>query len=149
MPVEVVARHADAASVDVSLLVVALSRGSSLPAALVSLDAMLAGAIARTLTRKDFRGARDETLHLAGATAGPQRVLLVGLGDTPDDPGALRRAASSAARQARSLGTPALAWWSGAAAGTSSATTATARPPASSGCRGSSAPRGRPGALAR
>src|SRR6185437_6487809 len=52
---------------------------------------------------------------LAGATAGPQRVLLVGLGDTPDDPGALRRAASSAARQARSLGTPALAWWSGAA----------------------------------
>ncbi|HEX8716456.1 MAG TPA: leucyl aminopeptidase [Gemmatimonadaceae bacterium] len=115
MPVEVVARHADAASVDVSLLVVALPKGSSLPAELTSLDAMLGGAIARTLTRKDFRGARDETLHLTGATAGPQRVLLVGLGDLPDDPGALRRAASVAARQARTLGTPALAWWSGAA----------------------------------
>jgi leucyl aminopeptidase len=115
MPVEVVARHADAASVDVSLLVIALPRGTSLPAELVSLDAMLGSAIARTLGRKDFRGARDETLHLAGATAGPQRVLLVGLGDAADDPAALRRAASLAARQARTLGTPALGWWSGAA----------------------------------
>ncbi|MGH7627118.1 MAG: M17 family peptidase N-terminal domain-containing protein, partial [Gemmatimonadaceae bacterium] len=89
MAVEVVARHADAASVDVSLLVVALPKGTSLPTELVSLDAMLGGAIARTLGRKDFRGARDETLHLAGATAGPQRLLLVGLGDAPDDPVAL------------------------------------------------------------
>ena len=80
---------------DTPLLVIALPPDSQVPAALTSLDTALAGALDRTLRRKDFRGSRDETLHLAGGATGPQRVLLVGLGKG-DRVMALRRAATLA-----------------------------------------------------
>ncbi|MFN2398683.1 MAG: leucyl aminopeptidase [Gemmatimonadaceae bacterium] len=98
-------------ALDIPLLVVALRKNSGLPSALSSLDDSLGGALGRTLGRKDFRGDRDETLHLTGGTNGPQRILLVGLGDSTDHAGSTRRAASVAARQARKLGVRALAWW--------------------------------------
>ena len=112
MPLRLTVRRADAHAVDADLLAVALAKGASLPAALASLDDALGGAIGRALTRRDFRGNRDETLHLAGGATGPARVLLVGLGNGADISGATRRAAALAARQARKLGTPSIAWWS-------------------------------------
>jgi len=71
---------------------------------LAPVDAALGGALARTLERRDFRGGRDEVLHLAGGAKGPVRVLLVGLGKATDRGPALRRAASLAARRAHGMG---------------------------------------------
>ena len=115
MPFRVTARRSAADSVDVPLLVLAFRKHPTLAPELVALDAKLGGALGQTLGRREFRGGRDEVLHLSGATAGanPQRVLLVGLGEPSDVPGALRRAASIAARQARKLGANALAWHDG------------------------------------
>ncbi|MDF1503711.1 leucyl aminopeptidase [Roseisolibacter sp. H3M3-2] len=93
------------------LLAVALAADEALPGALSELDARLGGALGRTLARRDFRGGRDETLHLAGGDDGVQRVLLVGLGKAADRPGALRRAGAVAARAATKLGTGELAFY--------------------------------------
>ncbi|HXY30448.1 MAG TPA: leucyl aminopeptidase [Gemmatimonadaceae bacterium] len=115
MPVNVSARRAEPAAADVSLLAIALRKDATLPAALTALDAAMGGALSRLFARRDFRGGRDEVLHLAGAASGPQHVLLVGLG-TPagaDLPTAIRRAASLAARQARKIGAASMAWWDG------------------------------------
>src|SRR5438874_6759753 len=90
---------------DTALLVVALGPEEGLPATLATLDAQrLGSAIARTLARRDFRGGRDETLHVGGAERGVQRVLLVGLGKATDRALALRRAAAVSARFANKLG---------------------------------------------
>ncbi|HEY7896084.1 MAG TPA: leucyl aminopeptidase [Gemmatimonadaceae bacterium] len=114
MPLRVATRRSTADSVDVPLLVLALRKNPAMPADLATLDAKLGGTLNRTLGRRDFRGGRDELLHLSGSgTASPQRVLLVGLGEPADVAGALRRAAGIAARQARKLGVNALAWYDG------------------------------------
>jgi len=115
MPLRVATRRSAADSVDVPLLVLALRKNPSLPADLAALDAKLGGTLSRTVGRRDFRGGRDEVLHVSGSAgaANPQRVLLVGLGEPSDARGALRRAASLAARQARKLGVSALAWYDG------------------------------------
>ena len=115
MPLRVTARRSAADSVDVPLLVLALRKNPSLPADLAALDASLGGTLSRTLGRRDFRGGRDEVLHLSGSAgaATPQRVLLIGLGEPTDAAGALRRAAGLAARQAKKLGASALAWYDG------------------------------------
>jgi leucyl aminopeptidase len=112
MPFRITSSGADAATLDTPLLVIALAKNSSLPAPLVALDQSLGGAISRSLSRRDFRGDRDELLHLTGADAGPKRILLVGLGDSADPKGAVRRSASVAARQARKMGVASLAWFS-------------------------------------
>ncbi|HEX7942782.1 MAG TPA: hypothetical protein VF488_13305, partial [Gemmatimonadaceae bacterium] len=75
MPLRIAARRADLASLDVPLLVIALAKGATAGGALAPLDAALGGALGRTLERRDFRGTRDETLHLAGAERGPRRIL--------------------------------------------------------------------------
>ena len=93
------------------LLTVALSADETLPAALGELDARLGGALGRALARRDFRGGRDETLHLAGGEQGVERLLLVGMGKAADRPAALRRAGAVAARAATKLGTGELAFW--------------------------------------
>src|SRR6185436_3250954 len=49
---------------------------------------------------RDFRGGRDETLHLLGAEQGIERVLLVGMGKVNDRAASLRRASALAARRA-------------------------------------------------
>ncbi|HSJ63809.1 MAG TPA: leucyl aminopeptidase [Gemmatimonadaceae bacterium] len=113
MPLRLSARRAAVEAHDTPLLVLALPKGAARPEALRALDERLGGAIARALDDRDFRGARDETLRLTGASGGgPARILIVGLGDATDHPGAARRAAAVAARQARRIGVTGLAWWS-------------------------------------
>jgi leucyl aminopeptidase len=104
----VTVRRADLGA-DTPLLVLALDPGATQgPAAL---DASLGGALGRTLAARDFRGARDETLYLAGGATGPRRVLLVGLGKLPDRALALRRAAALAARRAHGMGAGTMAFY--------------------------------------
>src|SRR4051812_36119833 len=62
---------------------------------------------------KDFRGARDETLHLTGGGKGPRRLLLIGMGAVTDRRASFRRAATLAARNAQRLGVGEMAWYSG------------------------------------
>jgi leucyl aminopeptidase len=101
-------------TLDTPLLVVALSSPPSVGDTLAAADAAVGGAIARVIARRDFRGSRDETLHLAGGDRGIQRVLLVGMGGGTDRAGALRRAGAIAARQANRLGVGKLAFFAGA-----------------------------------
>ena len=94
------------------LLAVALAADEPLPDALHDLDRRLAGTLGRSIARRDFRGGRDETLHLAGVeSAGAERVLLVGMGKVRDRGPAVRRAAAVAARAAAKLGTGAIAFY--------------------------------------
>jgi leucyl aminopeptidase len=111
MEFRVTARRAQPDTADAPLLVLALPSGATLTAALAALDATLGGALKRSLERKDFRGARDETLVLPGGAKGAQRVLLVGFGKPTSITGALRRAASVGSRQARKLGASSLAFF--------------------------------------
>jgi leucyl aminopeptidase len=111
MDFRVTARRAQPDTADASLLVLALPSGATLTPDLAALDTTLGGALARSLERKDFRGARDETLLLPGGAEGAQRVLLVGTGKPSNITGALRRAASVASRQARKIGAPSLAFY--------------------------------------
>ena len=104
MPLSLSARSTNAATLNTPLLVALLPAGNELPAHLKPLDKALGGALGRTLRGQHFRGSRDETLHLAGASRGPRRILLVGLGTPGDRPLALRRAATLAARQAHRMG---------------------------------------------
>jgi leucyl aminopeptidase len=114
MTLSLSAARADLGALDVPLLVVALPAATSLDEPLTALDAGLGGALSRLFARRDFRGARDETLHLAGGTSGPARVLLVGLGKVTDRASSLRRAGALAARQAARLGVGQLAFYAGA-----------------------------------
>ena len=78
-----------------------------------TLDANVASAIQRVIARRDFRGGRDETLHLLGSESGIERVLLVGMGKVSDRSASLRRAAAIAARRANQLGFGRLAIFAG------------------------------------
>ncbi len=92
-------------------IVVALHDASVLDTPLKALDEQLGGSIQRALDSREFRGARDEHLHLTASNG--TRVLLVGTG-TPSDRGiALRRAAAIGTRQARKLGVRTLAFYGG------------------------------------
>jgi leucyl aminopeptidase len=104
---------ADLGALDIPLLVVALPAGATVDATLAPLDRALGGALSRTLERRDFRGTRDETLHLTGAAAGPRRVLLLGLGKATERAGALRRGGAIAARQGGRMGVGELAFHAG------------------------------------
>ena len=86
------------------LLAIALPPAGELPRQVAALDAQLGGSIGRTLGRRDFRGGRDEALHLSGGATGVQRILLVGLGKATDRKAAIRRAAAIAARRAVGMG---------------------------------------------
>ncbi len=103
-------------ALDTPLLVIALPSAPTLDAALAPLDAALGGALTRTLERRDFRGGRDEALHLVGAASGPARVLLLGMGKATDRVGSLRRAGAIAARQSGRMGCGSLAFYAGALA---------------------------------
>ena len=111
----ITAGRADLGALDTPLLVVALGSGPALDAELTSLDTTIGGALARTLARRDFRGDRDETLHLSGGLTGPARILLIGLGKAPvDRAGAVRRAGALAGRQGSKMGVGSLAFYAGA-----------------------------------
>jgi leucyl aminopeptidase len=91
------------ASFETPLLAVALSRGP-LPASLKPLDQAVGGALERLLASGDFTGKRDDVavLYPAGKT---QRLVLIGMGKPEEiNRAALRRAAGTAAKRARTLG---------------------------------------------
>ena len=103
MPLTFSVQSADASSLDTGVLAVLCPKGDTLPVALATLDTALGGALSRSFTRGAFTGKRDDVLHLTGAATGPQRILLVGMGDAPDRPVALKRAAQLAGRRANGL----------------------------------------------
>jgi leucyl aminopeptidase len=112
MAVTLAARSGNPASANTPLLAVLLpAGGASLPRELRTLNQAMGGSLGRALTRRDFRGGRDELLHLAGGARGPRRVLLVGLGASADRALALRRAATLAGRQAHRMGAGSLTLW--------------------------------------
>ena len=104
-------RAADFASLDTPLLAVALAANATVDETLTPLDRRVGGIVRRTLERREFRGGRDELLHLSSTAAGVERVLLVGMGKSEDRVAALRRAAALAARQAGKLGVKRLAFF--------------------------------------
>ncbi len=104
MTLVISARAGNAASAKTPLLACLLPATDGLPTHLRELDKALGGALKRTFDGRDFRGGRDEILHLGGWTRGPRRVLLIGMGKPKDTVVALRRAATLAARQAHRLG---------------------------------------------
>ncbi|HEY4305633.1 MAG TPA: leucyl aminopeptidase [Gemmatimonadaceae bacterium] len=103
----------DFASLDTPLLVVALATNPTLTDELKPIDTVTNGALGRALGRRDFRGGRDETLHLSGGEKGTQRVLFLGIGPATDRVVALRRAGAMAGRQANRLGVGRLAFFAG------------------------------------
>ena len=112
MPISLSLRSAALHSLDTPLLVLALGTDPKADGELAKLDKALDGALGRTFARRDFRGTRDETLHLAGLAKGPARILLVGMGAPTDRNGALKRAAAIAARKGHQMGVGSLAWYS-------------------------------------
>jgi leucyl aminopeptidase len=110
MPISLSLHAGAPADLRTALLAVALAADEALPDALAPLDATLGGAMARALARRDFRGARDETLFVGGADRGAERVLLVGMGKVKDRAAALKRAGAVAGRAAVKLGTGDLAF---------------------------------------
>jgi leucyl aminopeptidase len=107
-------RSTELAVLDSPLLVVALAAEEQPPPSVLALDALLGGAISRTFARRDFRGTRDETLHLSGAATGVERVLLIGMGKVSERPAGIKRAAAIAARRALSMGTGHVDFYAGA-----------------------------------
>jgi leucyl aminopeptidase len=82
-------------------------------ATLTALDSAVGGALGRAIASREFRGSRDESMQFTGGTAGPRRIMLIGMGKTTDRPGSLRRAAAIAARQATKIGSGDLAFHAG------------------------------------
>jgi leucyl aminopeptidase len=110
MPFETAVVQTQAAGYETPLLALALPRGN-LPASLEGADKAAGGAINRVLAAGDFTGKKDDTAVIY--PSGPaSRVLLVGLGKPDEiDRAAIRRAASVAAKRARSLGIPRAAFY--------------------------------------
>jgi leucyl aminopeptidase len=98
-------RQAEPSTLETGILAVLCPKSDTLPAGLAALDSALGGALTRAFARAAFAGKRDEVLHLLGAASGPERVLLVGMGDASDRPVALKRAAQLAGRRANGLNT--------------------------------------------
>jgi len=98
--------------VGTSLLVVALPENPTI-AGIAGLDSAAQGSLSKSIEMKDFRGARDEMLHLTGFAKGPRRLMLLGMGPMSDRRASLRRAATLAARNAHRLGVGEMVWYSG------------------------------------
>jgi leucyl aminopeptidase len=104
-------RAADFASLDTPLLVLALPANATVDETLNPFDRRAGGILRRTLERREFRGGRDEMLHLSSTVGGIERVLLVGFGKSEDRVASLRRAAALGARQAGKLGVKQLSFF--------------------------------------
>jgi leucyl aminopeptidase len=105
MPFETAVLPAAPAGFESPLLAIAVGRGG-LPPSLAALDQAAGGALGRLFAAGDFTGKKDETalVYPPGPAA---RVLLVGLGKPEEiSRASIRRAASAAAKRARSLGVP-------------------------------------------
>jgi leucyl aminopeptidase len=108
MPITLSVRRADASTLDTGVLAVLCAKNTAVPAELATVDTLVGGAITRSFARGAFTGKRDEVLHLAGGATGPQRILLVGLGDVADRKAAIKRGAQLAGRRATTLNTATL-----------------------------------------
>ena len=105
MPFETAVLSAAPAGFETPLLAVAVARGA-IPPSLAALDQATGGALGRLFAAEDFSGKKDESalIYPPGPAA---RVLLVGLGKLDESSRTtIRRAASAAAKRARSLGVP-------------------------------------------
>jgi leucyl aminopeptidase len=109
MPLSLSVRRADASTLDTGVLAVLCAKESVMPPVLTALDTLVGGAISRSFARGAFAGKRDEVLHLAGGATGPQRILLVGMGDATERPSAIKRGAQLAGRRAATLNSTTLA----------------------------------------
>jgi len=98
--------------VGTSLLVGALPENPTI-AGIAGLDSAAQGSLSKSIEMKDFRGGRDEMLHLTGFAKGPRRLMLLGMGSMSDRRASLRRAATLAARTAHRLGVGEMVWYSG------------------------------------
>ncbi|MEK0430860.1 MAG: hypothetical protein RL139_664 [Gemmatimonadota bacterium] len=103
-------RAGDPARIATPLLAVLLPADAAWPRALAALDRRYGGALSRALARKDFQGGKDETLLLFAPGAGPERVLLVGMGAAERVAG-VTRAAALAGRRANAMGVGAMHLW--------------------------------------
>ena len=80
---------------------------------LAGLAPEVASGIRRVIDSRDFRAARDETLHLLGTDGGVERVLLIGMGKVTDRRAALKRAAALAGRRGNQTGVGSIAIYAG------------------------------------
>ena len=113
MTIALSTRAADLGVLDTPLLVLALPAAALVDERLATLDERVGGILRRTLERREFRGAKDEVMHLSSATAGVERLLLIGLGKAPDRSASIRRAGAMATRQAGKLGVRQLSFYAG------------------------------------
>ncbi|HUF75749.1 MAG TPA: leucyl aminopeptidase [Longimicrobiales bacterium] len=99
--------EAEAAEHPTELLAVAVTQGTaSAVGHLESLDGALAGAVGRVLQAGDMQGLRSDEVLLYGGGAGPQRVLLLGVGRAGELTAEIvRRMAARAVRAAERLRT--------------------------------------------
>jgi leucyl aminopeptidase len=114
MTLDLSVRSVDFGALDTPLLVLALPTSPTLDEALAALDRRTSGILRRTLERREFRGGRDELMHLSSATEGVERLLLIGMGKGTDRSASLRRAGALATRQGVKLGVRQLAFYAGA-----------------------------------
>jgi leucyl aminopeptidase len=110
---KIAAGSSDLGSLQTPALALLMEQPAQMPE-LGTLAGGVSDAIRRVLSRRDFRGGRDETLHLLGAESGIERVLLVGMGKVTDRAASLKRAAAIAARRANQAGFGRLAILAGA-----------------------------------
>ena len=105
MSFETAVLSAAPAGFETPLLAIAVGRGG-LPPSLAALDQAAGGALGRLFAAGDFSGKKDEIALVYPPGPAP-RVLLVGLGKAEEiSRTGIRRAASAAAKRARSLGVP-------------------------------------------
>jgi leucyl aminopeptidase len=100
---KIAASTSDLGTLRTPALALLLEQAAGMPE-LGTLDPAIATAVRRVIASRDFRSARDETLHLLGAEQGIERVLLVGLGKVTDRLASLRRGGAIAARKANQAG---------------------------------------------
>ena len=111
MPLSVTLSGADLGTLHTPLLALALGPDATVSGPLAALDKAIGGVLGRTIAGKEFRGCRDELLHLTAGAQGARRVLLVGIGAASHRVAAFRRAAALASRQAKNLGVAQIAFY--------------------------------------
>ena len=100
---KIVAGSSDLGKLKVPAVALLLEQLTGAPE-LSSPDPVIAAAIRRVTANRDFRGAKDEIIHLLGTEGGIERVLLVGMGKVTDRRASLKRAAALASRRANQSG---------------------------------------------
>jgi leucyl aminopeptidase len=111
VPLQVALSAARPVDSGASFLALALDDSLLLHEAVEELDRATGGEIRRAIDSREFRGARDEVVHITSGAGATRRIALIGTGKATDRSGSLRRAAAIAARQAAKLGTGEVAFF--------------------------------------